>query len=111
MAGGVDPINNINSLDPIKRIQKLNREKTEKAGEAAGKTEPDFQKVLDQAIQEVNSQRKASTQARNDFAAGKISNIHDVIITAEKAGISLRMTMEIRNKIVDSYKEIMRMQL
>jgi len=47
----------------------------------------------------------------DDFAQGKISNIHEVIIEAEKASIALRLTVEVRNRIVEAYREIMRMQI
>src|SRR6056297_3928653 len=108
MSNGIDPIGNINSLDPIKRLERLQGGQVNpiKKGEA----EPDFQKILNDAIQNVNVQQKDAIQAEDDFAAGKISNIHDVIIRAEKAAMSLTLTMEVRNKIVDAYKEIMRMQ-
>ncbi|ABR30981.1 flagellar hook-basal body protein FliE [Thermosipho melanesiensis] len=74
------------------------------------KSNADFSKILNDAIKEVNQQQKKAEQMANDFATGKISNIHEVIVEAEKASISLRLTVEVRNKIVDAYKEIMRMQ-
>jgi flagellar hook-basal body complex protein FliE len=44
-----------------------------------------------------------------DFAIGKNNNIHEVMIAAEKAGLSLKFLMQIRNKLLDAYQEIMRM--
>jgi flagellar hook-basal body complex protein FliE len=46
-----------------------------------------------------------------DFAAGRTDNIHQVMIAAEKSDIALQFTMQIRNKILDAYNEIMRMQI
>src|SRR6056297_216460 len=109
MSNGIDPIGNINSLDPIKRLERIQSNQASQINK--GDSEPDFQKILNDAIKNVNVQQKDAIQAEDDFAAGKISNIHDVIIRAEKAAMSLTMTMEVRNKIVDAYKEIMRMQL
>jgi len=109
MSNGIDPIGNINSLDPIKRLERLQSSQANQVKK--GEAEPDFQKILNDAIKNVNVQQKDAIQAEDDFAAGKISNIHDVIIRAEKAAMSLTLTMEVRNKIVDAYKEIMRMQL
>jgi len=47
----------------------------------------------------------------NAFALGKTDNIHQVMIAAEKADIALQFTLQIRNKILDAYNEIMRMQI
>ncbi|ANQ54054.1 flagellar hook-basal body protein FliE [Thermosipho affectus] len=74
------------------------------------KQNSDFTSILNDAIKSVNQQQKKAEQMADDFATGKISNIHEVIVEAEKASISLRLTVEVRNKIVDAYKEIMRMQ-
>ncbi|QTA38152.1 flagellar hook-basal body complex protein FliE [Thermosipho ferrireducens] len=71
---------------------------------------PDFTRVLNDALKNVNEQQKKAEKMADDFATGKISNIHEVIIEAEKASISLRLTVEVRNRIVDAYREIMRMQ-
>ncbi|HOJ88020.1 MAG TPA: flagellar hook-basal body complex protein FliE [Pseudothermotoga sp.] len=75
------------------------------------KTEADFADILKNAIEKVNQIQKNAEQMSADFALGKISNIHEVIIEAEKATIALRLTNEVRNRIVQAYQEIMRMQL
>ncbi|HOO32255.1 MAG TPA: flagellar hook-basal body complex protein FliE [Thermotogota bacterium] len=110
MSDSISGISGINSLDPIKRIEQITRQQSQKIQEKDADA-PDFQKILNDAIKNVNTQITSANQAADDFAAGKISNIHDVIIMAEKASMSLTLTMEVRNKIVDAYKEIMRMQL
>jgi len=72
--------------------------------------ESDFSKVLSDALKNVNEQQKNVEKMADDFAMGKVSNIHELIVEAEKASISLRLTVEVRNKIVEAYREIMRMQ-
>ncbi|NLH37699.1 MAG: flagellar hook-basal body complex protein FliE [Thermotogaceae bacterium] len=74
------------------------------------KTDSDFSKILSDAIKSVNDEQKSVEQLSDDFAQGKVSNIHELVVEAEKASISLRLTVEVRNKIVDAYREIMRMQ-
>jgi len=71
----------------------------------------DFKELLKKAIDNVNELQKQADKLSNDFATGKISNIHEVIIAAEKASLSLRLTTEVRNRIVESFREIMRMQI
>lgn len=75
------------------------------------KSEGDFADILKNALEKVNQIQKNAEQMSADFALGKISNIHEVIIEAEKATIALRLTNEVRNRIVQAYQEIMRMQL
>ena len=45
-----------------------------------------------------------------EFAVGERQNLHEIMITSEKAGISFKLLMEIRNNLLEAYKEIMRMQ-
>lgn len=97
----IDKIRGIGGIVPPERISKTGRKKEGK----------DFAKVLKEAIDKVNSMQKRAEKMADDFAAGKISNIHDVIIEAEKASIALRLTVEVRNRIVEAYREIMRMQI
>ncbi len=108
MIDKIDGISNLNPISPIKPITPTDTPSKANATKGVG---PDFGKILAQALEEVNKHQKTAEQKADDFAAGKISNIHDVIISAEQAAMSLRLTTEIRNKIVDSYREIMRMQL
>lgn len=72
--------------------------------------EGEFSKILSEALDSVNNQQKKIEQLSDDFATGKVSNIHEIVVEAEKASISLRLTVEVRNKIVEAYREIMRMQ-
>lgn len=70
-----------------------------------------FGDYLKNALDSVNQLQLNSEQAGLDFAAGKTDNIHDVMIAGEKADIALQLTMQIRNKVVEAYNEIMRMQI
>jgi len=70
-----------------------------------------FKDIFYNALNKVNDLILYSDQLTEDFAAGKTDNIHDVMIALEKADIALQFTMQIRNKLVDAYEEIMRMQI
>ena len=70
-----------------------------------------FANVLRDAIQETNAlQIEANTKAE-DLATGKTTNITDVMMSVEKADIALRLMTQVRNKIVDAYQEIIKMQV
>lgn len=70
-----------------------------------------FSKVLIDALDKVNKMQIDSSEQKDLLAIGEVDNLHDVAIVSEKAEIALQVTMSIRNKIVDAYKEIMRIQI
>lgn len=96
----------------IERISNVNRiNQIQNQTSDGEKSSVDFAKMLSDAVEKVNSLQKNADQMANDFALGRISNIHDVIIEAEKASVALKLTTEVRDKIIEAYREIMRMQL
>jgi flagellar hook-basal body complex protein FliE len=70
-----------------------------------------FADTLKDSIQQVNQLQKDADVKMQQLATGKTDNIQDVMIAAEKADIGLRLMMQVRNKIVDGYQEIMKMQV
>lgn len=78
------------------------------AGAADG---ADFGQILANALEEINTQQLNSAKMTDDFVTGKTDSIHEVMIAAEEASISLQLAMEVRNKVLDAYQEIMRMSL
>ena len=68
-----------------------------------------FQNTLSELVADVDSQLKESDRLSEDFAIGKNNNIHEVMIASEKAGLSLKFLLQIRNKLLEAYQEIMRM--
>jgi len=70
-----------------------------------------FTDLLKDAINKVNMMQIESEEYKKMLVFGEVDNLHDVTIAAEKANIALQITMSIRNKIVEAYKEIMRIQI
>lgn len=70
-----------------------------------------FADILKNAINNVNDLQINADNLTNDLAAGKTDNIHEVLIAGEKATVALDLTMQIRNKVLDAYNEIMRMTI
>ena len=93
-------------VDRIEGIGPIHPEKLNKS-----KDKGNFAEILKQAIDRVNTLQKRAEKLTDDFAEGRISNIHEVIIEAEKASLALRLTVEVRNRIVEAYRDIMRMQI
>ncbi len=73
--------------------------------------EPSFGQTFAESLQKVNDQMLTSDKMVNDLATGQSSNIHGTLISMQKADISFRMVLEVRNKVMRAYEEIMRMQV
>ena len=69
-----------------------------------------FQETLKDSMEKVNKLQKEADEAVKKLATGQGGNIQDTMLAIEKADISFRMMMQIRNKIVEAYEEIWRMQ-
>ncbi len=66
-----------------------------------------FDAFLKDSLREVNELQHASDKAVQELAAGKTENIHETMIAMQKAKVSFQMMMQVRNKIIEAYKEIM----
>ena len=70
----------------------------------------DFKKILSNSIQEVNKLQFQANESVQGMILGK-TDIHTAMVDMEKAGISFRFMMAVRNKMVSAYEEVMRMQI
>lgn len=96
----IDGINNLNMITMPHTVE-----------EKASKNEIGFKDFLKSALESVNQLERNADQSRELLVAGKIDNLHQVMIDSEKASIAVQFTVQIRNRIMDAYSEIMRMQL
>ena len=72
---------------------------------------PGFAELLRGAVEAVNHMQHESGRLEDAVAKGESMNIHQAIIAGEKAGLSFQLMMQVRNKILDAYQEVMRMQI
>lgn len=70
-----------------------------------------FGELLENFLKEVNSQQLAARNVERALSEGKVKNIEEALYVIEKADLSLRLVTELRNKALESYQEIMRMQV
>lgn len=68
-----------------------------------------FGNFLKDAIQDVNASQVQSDVMTEKLVRGEDVDLHNVMITAQKASIALNATMEVRNKMIEAYQEVMRM--
>ena len=69
-----------------------------------------FADLIQNYVQQTNVAQRASDSAIESFATGKSENVQQVVLAMANAEVSFQMFMEIRNKLIDSYNELMRMQ-
>lgn len=70
-----------------------------------------FKSTLNNFLKEANNNILEAGEMARKFANGEVSEIHDVMIASQKASVSLEMVVEIRNKLVEAYREFMRIQV
>lgn len=70
-----------------------------------------FGEFLKGAIDEVNSLQQESADMKTKLVTGDLQDLHQVMIAAEKANLAFQLTLQIRNKVVEAYQEVMRMQV
>ncbi len=70
-----------------------------------------FSNVLGQFVGDVNAKQAAATDAVTGLLNGQNVSLHQAMISIEEASTSFQLMVEVRNKLLDSYQELMRMQV
>jgi len=78
-------------------------------GPAKGPTS--FGEVLKDSLAQVNHLQHEADGAIQQLATGGTATLHDTMLTIEKAELSFKLMMQVRNKIVEAYQEVLRMQV
>lgn len=71
----------------------------------------DFGELFKQSLDKVNAAQHESDNLTNKLVTGEVKDVHEVMIAAQKASLSLQLTLQVRNKVVEAYQEVMRMQV
>jgi flagellar hook-basal body complex protein FliE len=77
----------------------------------AGKTVEQFKEMLYDAIDNVSDLQRNADELMTKLATGEAEDLHQVMIAVEKVNLALQLTLQIRNKMLEAYQEIMRMQV
>lgn len=92
-----------NSLNLGNNVQKQNTQ-----GKVAGDS---FENILKNAISDVNKTQVEAYDAMEGIATGKVKNLQEAVQKIEEAELSLRLSLEVKNKAISAYKEVMRIQV
>lgn len=98
----------INQLTSINFRDILQNKQTEQSNDVNQK---DFGDTISDFLKAVNDSQAASSQKVTDIIEGKSENLHEAMVMMEESKLSFQLMLEIRNKLLDSYKEIERMQV
>ena len=98
-------IGSIDSVSPIALKNSLNNSVQKSNDEGS------FTNMLDKAIEDVNNEQREGYKAMQEIATGEVKNLQGAIQQIEEAELSLKLGLEVKNKALNAYKEVMRMQI
>lgn len=81
------------------------------AADSTEKPDQEFGDILKGFLNKTNDQILTAEKMIQDYTLGKDVELHQVIMASEQANLALQMTMQVRNKIIEAYQEVMRMQV
>ena len=105
----MDPLLNLNQLPSIKPL--ADPGKTAEIGTENTADGATFSDLLKQAMQEVSDAQHVSEQEARNLITGDATDMHSAILAVQKADVSFQMMMAVRSKLIDAYREVMRMQM
>ncbi len=97
------------AIGTIKALGSIDPRSAYGAGNATGAPQTNFATQLQNAIQEVEGLQVRRDEMVDDMVTGKTTEVHDVMIAAKESQLAFELLMEIRNKLLESYQELMRM--
>lgn len=107
----------ITPLDPMRALLSGQVTPVEPVAHSAGETAPrtgegkSFADVLTDFVKDVDRSQRQYDQAVGAVVSGQTDNLHRVMLAQSEAQMSLMLAVQVRNKLVDAYKETMRMQI
>ncbi|HEY5762222.1 MAG TPA: flagellar hook-basal body complex protein FliE [Rhodocyclaceae bacterium] len=99
-----------NGIDQV--LAQLRTTAASAAGKPAAAGEGDFSAALKSAIDQVNQAQQEGAKLSEKFAAGDAdTNLHEVMLSLQKANVSFQEMIQVRNRLVSAYQDIMNMQV
>jgi len=100
-------MNQINPIGPVRESGFVDKQKSVQ-GDNPGVS---FKDTLNNYLSDVNDMQKKADKSIEKMISGEITDVHQVMTSVEQANTAFNMMMELRNKVMDAYQEIMRIRL
>ena len=105
------PVTGINAYtDAMRQFTKVDAAIREQMGVPAPRPENNFADTLRTSLNKVNDLQATKNTMIESFASGETQNVHELMISLQKAGLAVNMTSAVRNKVLEAYKELTRLQ-
>ena len=101
----------MNEINSISQVRQNGAPEKVSAQQLPQKDGPSFKDTLQGFLSDVNTMQVKADESIEKMAAGEITDVHQVMSTVEEANVAFNMMMEIRNKVMDAYQEVMRIRL
>lgn len=101
MPGAVSPLSSL-QLQRNLSVENLSKKDDEKIS---------FGEYLKSVLQYADQLQKEADQATRELVSGNLENLHDLMIATEQAQLSLQLTVQVVNKVIQAYQEVYRMQI
>jgi flagellar hook-basal body complex protein FliE len=96
------------TIEPLRPLQAAQTAPQAAGAPAAAKS---FGDMLEQSIAQVNDLQTQADKLTQSLAAGKLEDLHTVMVAMAKASLALEFTIQVRNKVIEAYQELMRTQV
>lgn len=98
-----------NVMNDFKKVQETFKEKSSLVPHSIPK-EKSFADTFKDSLTSVNDMQTTKSQMIQSFASGETQNVHELMVTLQKAGLAINMTSAVRNKVLEAYKELSKLQ-
>jgi flagellar hook-basal body complex protein FliE len=96
---------------PAAELRELNASQSAASAGETHRAESSFAGLLGNLVQDVNTKQNVMEQSLRDLQSGQNVSLHQTMISIQEASVSFQLMVEVRNKLLESYQELMRMQV
>lgn len=104
-------ISPVGSIQPLTNIASVGKTGSSAGVSETGDAAAQFGEVIKKAVKQVNTMQTEADTMANQLATGDVEDVHKAMLSMQKAKLALDFTVQVRNKAVEAYQEIMRMQM
>jgi flagellar hook-basal body complex protein FliE len=98
------------TIEALAALEPGSLAKTAALGSSTAAPDTAFNTVLD-SLERLNTQMQANDQSIQQLALGGTDNLHQVMMTLERTRLAFELALQVRNKALEAYQELMRMQV